>query len=327
MGPWSPALGLGVAQVAAASLLPVAIVWLVFNAGRVGGAAVRVLRRCHLLPKPRVVVLAGPPVERIAADLRRLSGQLRQLPRGTSRARQQGLLQAYDEVLVTACAGHPAARAGSGAGAVAGAGGAARRGAGAGPDRVGPPPHLAPGHALRLFAAVVPPGSVLDHLDAAVRRVRDRDGAPRWTARDALHLTVAFFGEVEERRLASLTGAMAAARTPPPVRLRFDGAGTFPERGAPRVLWVGVDGDVESLAELSREATAAAARAGVPVRNEGRAYRPHLTVGRWPSAAPADRSLVRGLSGYAGPHFAVSDWRLVRSRPGSVYETLASWEL
>ncbi|HEX6754974.1 MAG TPA: hypothetical protein VF109_03410 [Mycobacteriales bacterium] len=104
MGLWSPALGLGIAQVAAAALVPVAIVWLALNAGRVAGAVVRVLRRCHLLPRPKVVVKPGPPLERIAADLRRLSGARRLLPRGTSRARQQGLLRAYDEVLGLACA-------------------------------------------------------------------------------------------------------------------------------------------------------------------------------------------------------------------------------
>jgi 2'-5' RNA ligase len=160
-----------------------------------------------------------------------------------------------------------------------------------------------------------------------LRRVRDRDGAPRWSPPGSRHLTVAFFGEVPDRQVDALTAALAEARTPPgPVRLRLDGAGTFPARGAPRVLWVGVDGEVDALAGLSRSAAAAGAAAGVPVHNEGRAYRPHLTIGRWAAADPADRGVVRPLASYAGPHFAVSGWRLVRSFPGSRYETLASWE-
>ncbi|HEX6754973.1 MAG TPA: RNA 2',3'-cyclic phosphodiesterase [Mycobacteriales bacterium] len=193
--------------------------------------------------------------------------------------------------------------------------------------RAGPGPAraAAPGPALRLFAAVVPPASVLDHLDAAVSRVRDRDGAPRWTPRESLHLTVAFFGEVPERRVPDLTAALAEAPTPPGGRVRLDGAGTFPRRGAPRVLWVGVDGDVDRLAELSRSAAAAAGEAGVPVRNDGRAYRPHLTVGRWAATAPADRGLARALDAYTGPPFDVSSWRLVRSAGG--YHTVAEWPL
>lgn len=96
-------LGLGVAQVAAAALLPVTLVLLVFHAGRIGAWVLAVLRRLRLAPGPKPVVEQRPPVERIAADLRRLSGLRRSLPRGSSRARQQGVLRAYDEVLATAC--------------------------------------------------------------------------------------------------------------------------------------------------------------------------------------------------------------------------------
>lgn len=97
-------LGLGIAQVVAAALLPVAVVLLVFHAGQVGGFVVRVLRRLRLLPRPRPVPERRVPVEAIAADLRRLAGMRRSLRRGDSRARQQGVLRAYDEVLGTACA-------------------------------------------------------------------------------------------------------------------------------------------------------------------------------------------------------------------------------
>ena len=97
-----PALGLGIAAVAASALLPLAMVLTVFHSGRPAAAVVRMLRRCRLLPAPRVV--PGPPVERIAADLRRISGLRRSLPRGASRTRQQAVFRAYDEVLGTACA-------------------------------------------------------------------------------------------------------------------------------------------------------------------------------------------------------------------------------
>lgn len=180
---------------------------------------------------------------------------------------------------------------------------------------------------------MVPPAPALDHLGSVLARLRARpgDGMPVWTDRAGLHVTVAFFGEVPDGRVPALVAALAAAPTPPPVRLRLDGAGTFPERGAPRVLWVGVDGDVDQLAELARSAAAAGAGAGAPARNAGRAYRPHLTVGRWPAAAPAGRGPARALAGYAGPHFAVPDWRLVRSVPGAAggsrYEPVADWPL
>jgi hypothetical protein len=48
-------------------------------------------------------VPAGPPIERLAADLRRVHRQLAGYPSGTSAARRIGTRQAYDELLGQAC--------------------------------------------------------------------------------------------------------------------------------------------------------------------------------------------------------------------------------
>jgi len=176
---------------------------------------------------------------------------------------------------------------------------------------------------------VTPPAAVLDHLGSALGRLRGRPGEPRWSPRPAQHLTLAFFGDVPDPRAAPLTEALRLVPGGPSVHLRLSGAGTFPGHGPPRVLWVGVDGDLDALAALAGRAATAGASAGVEPRNEGRPYRPHLTVGRWPAAGPADRRLAGLLDGYAGPHFVVDEWELVRSHPGPSprYETLARWPL
>ncbi|MGW4062372.1 hypothetical protein ACWEGE_29095 [Amycolatopsis sp. NPDC004747] len=45
----------------------------------------------------------GPPIERVAADLRRVHRLLVEYPSGTPAARRIGTRQAYDELLVQAC--------------------------------------------------------------------------------------------------------------------------------------------------------------------------------------------------------------------------------
>jgi 2'-5' RNA ligase len=171
----------------------------------------------------------------------------------------------------------------------------------------------------------VPPESALDHLDGALRRLRDRPGAPRWVGRDLQHVTLAFFGEVPETKVPELTAAVGAALARVDVHLRLAGAGTFPAKGDPRVLWVGIDGDVEVLAELAAAATDAGRSAGIAI--ERRAYRPHVTVGRWPHSARGDRRIATALGNYAGPHFATGEVVLMRSHHGSAprYETVAAW--
>ncbi|MFL6130168.1 MAG: hypothetical protein ACJ73E_14030 [Mycobacteriales bacterium] len=101
MGPSDPALAKGLLGLFLAAVLPVLIVWVGLHLGRIGGWAVALLRRCKVL-RPAEVEIPRPPLEQLAADLRRLAPALRDLPRGTSRARQRGLLMAYDDVLVAA---------------------------------------------------------------------------------------------------------------------------------------------------------------------------------------------------------------------------------
>ncbi|HEY3710267.1 MAG TPA: hypothetical protein VGL64_12880 [Amycolatopsis sp.] len=53
--------------------------------------------------RPGRPVPAGPPIEQLSADLRRVRRQLSGYPAGTPAARRYGTRQAYDELLATAC--------------------------------------------------------------------------------------------------------------------------------------------------------------------------------------------------------------------------------
>jgi len=102
MGLPSTSLATGIAQLALAAVFPVLVLWVMLHLGGIARVTVAVLRRCRLLrtrPEPEP---ARIPIEQIAADLRRLSTALRDVPRGVSRARHNGLLLAYDDVLSAA---------------------------------------------------------------------------------------------------------------------------------------------------------------------------------------------------------------------------------
>ncbi len=101
MGPSASALATGLLGLSLAALLPVVALWVLLHPARIGEWVLSVLRRCHLV-RPPSIELPRPPVEQLAADLRRLAVAVRDLPRGTSRARQRGLQMAYDDVLAAA---------------------------------------------------------------------------------------------------------------------------------------------------------------------------------------------------------------------------------
>ena len=80
----------------------VAVVWCVFNGGRLRMAACAVARAVHLLP-PLPPTPAGMPIERIVSDLRRIRPQARLAVSGTPMARRLAIVAAYDDVLLDAC--------------------------------------------------------------------------------------------------------------------------------------------------------------------------------------------------------------------------------
>lgn len=182
---------------------------------------------------------------------------------------------------------------------------------------------------MRLFVAVVPPAAVVDHLAAALEPLRVRIEAERlrWVPAASWHLTLSFLGEVDEARRPELDERLGrAARRNQPGRLRLRGGGRF----GGRVLWVGVEGERETLIRTAASAAAAARRTGINV--EERRYRPHLTVAR--AREPIDlRAEVTALRDYQGPDWTASEITLVRSRLGSgpgraaAYETVSTWTL
>ncbi len=184
---------------------------------------------------------------------------------------------------------------------------------------------------MRLFIAIVPPAHAVDELEAAAAPLRPAWPQLRWTSHDAWHVTLAFLGEVDEAAADRLMPRLErAAGRHKSLSLAFGGAGAFPGSARARVFWTGLQGDRRALAALSRSVAANARRVGIPQPDEGRPFRPHLTLAR--CRAPADvHTLVTALSDYAGTPWTVERIHLIRSHlgPGAHprYESLGSWAL
>jgi RNA 2',3'-cyclic 3'-phosphodiesterase len=183
---------------------------------------------------------------------------------------------------------------------------------------------------MRLFVAVAPPATVLDELEATVGPLRPGWPSLRWTGREAWHLTLAFLGEVSDDTATALAPRLErAARRHPALSLSFGPGGAFPLPGRARVLWAGIDGDREALTALAGSVAAGARRAGATPPDEGRKFRPHLTLAR--CRQPVDvRHLVDSLAGYAGTPWTAAEIHLIRSYLGAGpprYETAGTWPL
>lgn len=171
---------------------------------------------------------------------------------------------------------------------------------------------------LRVFCAVELPDAVRDSAAAHAARLRRDFPAARasWARPASLHITLKFLGEVESARVRELSGAAgAAAEGLGSFTLSVEEAGTFPPRGAARVLWLGVRDESGNLARLQRRLEEACEAAGFP--REPRAFKPHLTLARLRAPKDAHALSEAHRRTAFGPHaFHVSALVVMRSELG-----------
>ena len=140
------------------------------------------------------------------------------------------------------------------------------------------------GEPWRLFVAVDLGAEARAALQRAQAALRRQPFPVRWVDPAGAHLTVKFLGAADPALVPALAAALAgAARAHDPFTLHTADPGAFPNPRRPRVLWLGLRGPLDRLAALHAATEAALAPLGFPP--EGRAFRPHLTLGRARDAA------------------------------------------
>src|SRR5688500_1699620 len=112
---------------------------------------------------------------------------------------------------------------------------------------------------MRLFIAA----EIEPHVRAAATALIDilKERASRfapharitWVPGDRLHITVRFIGSVDDAVAARIVGALEPPIALAPFDIEVAGTGTFPGRGAPRVIWTGIEAGRASLAAVERE--------------------------------------------------------------------------
>ncbi|MGI8546991.1 MAG: RNA 2',3'-cyclic phosphodiesterase [Gemmatimonadaceae bacterium] len=132
--------------------------------------------------------------------------------------------------------------------------------------------------AVRLFLAVNFAPELREALHGATMQLRTAAPEVRWTSAERLHLTLKFLGEQPPETVDRLRPAMdAVAERHHPMDFVAGGVGAFPNFRRARVVWVGVEPS-QALELFYNDVEAACERLGFP--REGRAFRPHVTLGR-----------------------------------------------
>jgi len=132
---------------------------------------------------------------------------------------------------------------------------------------------------MRTFIAIPLPPECQQMLSQMQQDLRSCGAEVGWVAIPSIHLTLKFLGEVESDIIPRLAESLeSASESEHGFSLRLHGLGCFPHPGNPRVIWCGIDGDMNALARLQQKVEQACNAFGFPP--EAREFTPHLTLGR-----------------------------------------------
>jgi len=153
-------------------------------------------------------------------------------------------------------------------------------------------------------------------------------------APEGIHLTLKFLGNVSSQKISEITGVMEqASRGIRPFQLQLTEVGAFPNMRRPRVVWVGIKGEIDKLIGWQQRLDDGLVPLGFA--KEARPFTPHLTLARIRENCSREDNIRFGeMLGKAQVEvdykFTVSSLNLMRSQllpGGAVYSSLAEIKL
>lgn len=146
-------------------------------------------------------------------------------------------------------------------------------------------------NSLRAFIAIEMPSPVVDIVRQSQEVLRCGGIRLRWVRPENVHLTLRFLGDISTDVIDPIRCALERlAVEVPSFSLRIRGAGAFPSVSRPRVVWLGLDGQVH-LMDMYGKLSSLLSEYGFP--EETRPFKGHLTIGRSKGRVDADRLRVR----------------------------------
>ncbi len=134
---------------------------------------------------------------------------------------------------------------------------------------------------VRAFIAVEVPSPARRALGSVIQDLkRKRVTGVRWVDPKGIHATLKFLGEIEPESIDRvMEGLGKACSGSTPFSVGLSGTGAFPNTRGPKVLWVGLSGDMDRLKTL-QTAIDQEMHSVLGLDIETRRFNPHLTLGR-----------------------------------------------
>ncbi|MDH3891964.1 MAG: RNA 2',3'-cyclic phosphodiesterase [candidate division Zixibacteria bacterium] len=178
---------------------------------------------------------------------------------------------------------------------------------------------------MRLFIALPLGEDARRYLGSIIDDLKPYADAVKWVAPENVHLTLRFLGDTEEQRLPKIQELLDKVVSGQGIFETSTGRlGAFPNLRRPRVLWVGLDRNVEMLEKLARQVELGVRK--LRFEKESKGFKPHLTLGRIRKPQGLDQ-LVERMESYTLEPLPLTLDRIVLFKStltpkGPIYERL-----
>lgn len=178
---------------------------------------------------------------------------------------------------------------------------------------------------MRVFIAIELPDEIKREIAAVQETLKKNGLSANWTRSDGIHLTLKFLGEVPEAEIQNIMTALSVLGGIGAFQIQPAGAGAFPNIRSPRVIWLGMAGNIEQLALVQQTVEECMQKLGF--EQEDREFSPHLTLARikFPRRGDDWQHAVNSIKNAALSAFEVDHVSLMKSElhpKGAVYTEL-----
>ena len=184
---------------------------------------------------------------------------------------------------------------------------------------------------IRAFIALELPPPVISMLGKVQEDLKSMGLRAKWVRPENIHLTLKFIGNINPGDIDIIGGAMMdAVEDFAAIDLVAGGVGVFPGIKRPRVIWVGLGGQIQSLFAMQRVLEDNLAPLGF--KKEKRPFKGHLTLGRFRQTVNPNtiRQIMREYANLYSEEFTARRIILFKSdlKPtGAVYSRLQQADL
>ena len=133
---------------------------------------------------------------------------------------------------------------------------------------------------IRTFIAIPLPDTIKNNIESIQKSLKKQKINARWVLPESIHLTLKFLGHIHQEKLPLVNDILTTCGDNcTEFSLQLKGIGVFPNYQRPRIIWLGLTGDLTILKDLQlRIEQTIEEQLGIP--QENRPFKPHITIGR-----------------------------------------------